>query len=211
MPTSVYPGVMDPRPDLATAYDNHVLDRESKGEPHWRAPHREAFAAQLPPGGRVLELGAGVGFTARWFADQGFEVLATDLAPANVEMCRRKGVQAQVADLLALELDGLFDGIWAASCLMHVPNEHLQGVLVSVADLLADSGLFWAGTWGGPDSEGVLEEDWYRPKRFYSIRSDGRMRSLYATSFDLVSFETIDPAIEVGWHYQMARLQKKSG
>ena len=201
---------MDPRRDLASAYDTHALDREARGEPEWRSPQRSRFAAGLPPGGRLLELGAGVGHTARWFADQGFDVLATDLSPANVEMCRAKGVEAQVADLMDLALDGPFDGVWAASCLMHVPNVHLAETLESIAGLLADSGLFWAGTWGGAESEGIWAEDWYRPRRFYSIRGDEQMRSFYRAAFELESFASFDPEPDIEWHYQMALLRPKA-
>ena len=198
---------MDPRLDLASAYDTHALDREAKGEPEWRSPHRARFAAELPAGGRVLELGAGVGYTAAWFAGRGFDVLATDLSPANVEMCRAKGVEAQGADLLELDLAGPFDGVWAASCLMHVPNAHLPETLESIARLLGESGLFWAGTWGGTESEGIWEEDWYRPRRFYSIRSDEQIRSFYRAAFRVESFETLDPEPDIEWHYQVAMLR----
>ena len=201
---------MDPRLDLASAYDAHVLDREAKGEPEWRSSHRVRFAAELPPGGRVLELGAGVGYTAQWFAEQGFEVLATDLSPANVDMCRAKGVEARVADLMNLDLEGSFDGVWAASCLMHVPNAHLGETLASIAGLLNDSGLFWAGTWGGVESEGIWEEDWYRPRRFYSIRSDEQIQSFYRDVFEISSFVAFDPEPDIEWHYQTALLRPKT-
>ncbi|MCS6854255.1 MAG: class I SAM-dependent methyltransferase [Elioraea sp.] len=37
------------------------------------------MSALLPPGGRVLELGAGTGEQAQWLARQGFDVVAVDL------------------------------------------------------------------------------------------------------------------------------------
>lgn len=154
-------------------------------------------------------MGAGVGYSARWFADQGLEVLATDLSPANVALCAAKGVDAQVADMMDLAFEpGSFDGVWAASCLMHVPDADLPETLSGIARVLTDGGLFWAGTWGGDDREGIWEEDWYRPRRFYSHRSDRRILDFYESAFEVVSFEVIDPEPDFEWHYQMALLRR---
>lgn len=199
---------MDPRPDLATAYDAHVLDRESSGEPTWRDEAKEDLARRLRPGARLLELGAGVGYTSRWFVDRGLQVLATDLSPANVEMCRAKGLDAQVVDMMDLPFqDGSFEAVWAASCLMHIPDADLPGVLRSIARLLTGDGLFWAGTWGSDTPwEGVWEKDWYTPKRFYSIRGDDQLRRAFDVDFEVVSFERFNPEPEIDWHYQTALL-----
>ncbi len=195
--------------DLVAAYDAYAPDREEMGEPDWRDDIRADFAARLPAGAAVLEVGAGVGYTARWFADEGFDVTATDLSPANVALCRSKGVRAEVRDMADLGFAGeSFDGVWAASCLMHVPDAELPGVLQEIARVLIPGGWFWAGTWGGADDEGVWEEDWYRPKRFYSIRADDRMRALYEPDFEVLSFTTLDPRPDLQWHYQSALLRK---
>jgi cyclopropane fatty-acyl-phospholipid synthase-like methyltransferase len=197
--------------DLVAAYDANAGTRELKGEPAWRDAARSDFAARLPPGGRILELGAGVGYTSRWFADRGFDILATDLSPENVARCRDKGLAAEVMDMkhLAVSPAG-FDGIWAASCLMHIADADLSGVLLGVDAALAPDGWFWAGTWGGVDREGVWEEDSYEPKRFYSNRSDARMRSLYEKTFHVERFDVIDPEPDVAWHYQMALMRKRA-
>ncbi len=200
---------MDPRPDLVTAYDAHALDRESKGEPDWRDTAKLDLVSRLTPGARLLELGAGVGYTSRWFADRGLTVVATDLSQANVDLCCQKGLDARVADMMDLPFpEGSFDAVWAASCLMHIPNADLPAVLDSVSRLLADGGLFWAGTWGAREgSEGTWEEDWYVPKRFYSIRTDDQIRGAFEAAFRVLSFEVADPGSGDSWHrwhYQMA-------
>lgn len=202
---------MDPRPDLAAAYDAHVLDRESSGEPTWRDPAKEDLVDRLPAGAHLLELGAGVGYTSRWFADRDLHVVATDLSPANVEMCRAKGLDALVADMMDLPFGaGSFDAVWAASCLMHIPDADLPGVLRSIAGLLTDGGLVWAGTWGSDTPwEGVWEKDWYTPKRFYSIRGDEQLADFFDVDFELVSFKRLKPEPEIDWHYQTALLSPR--
>lgn len=195
--------------DLIATYDAHAEEREAKGEPEWRNPVREAFVARVPAAGRILEIGAGVGYSSRWFADRGFDVLATDLSAANVAKCRAKGVEAVVRDMRDLDLPAeSFDGVWAASCLLHIADADLPGVLDGIAAVMRPGGWFWAGTWGGSDREGVWEQDWYEPKRFYSNRSDDRIRRFYEGTFVVESFEVIDPEPDIEWHYQMALMRK---
>jgi len=195
--------------DLAAAYDAYSQEREANGEPDWRDDIRADFASRLPAGGRVIEVGAGAGYTAKWFGDQGFNIIATDLAPANVELCRTKGVTAEVRDMADLGFDDAsFDGVWAASCLMHIPDADLPAVLTEISRVLKPGGHFWAGTWGGLDSEGIWQEDRYEPKRFYSIRTDERMRGFHESAFTVLDYHTFDPRPDLDWHYQSALLRK---
>ncbi|MBT8208149.1 MAG: class I SAM-dependent methyltransferase [Acidimicrobiia bacterium] len=194
---------MDPKRRLAESYDRHAQEREERGEPEWRDATRELFAGRLERGDRILEVGAGVGYSARWFSDQGFDVVATDLSPGNVAKIREKGVTAYIADMGDLPFaDGSFAGVWAASCLMHIPNDTLPAVLAEIRRVLADDGLFWSGTWGGPESEGIWEEDFYTPKRFYSFRTDDQMRSFYEANFDVESMDVSHPDAAIDRPYQ---------
>ena len=196
--------------DLIAAYDSAADLRDERGEPDWRNLIRADFAERLPAGGRVLEIGAGVGYTAQWFDVHGFEVTATDLSPAHVEKIREKGVHAEVRDMAELGFPpASFDGVWAASCLMHIPDAELPDVLAGVADVIRPGGWFWSGTWGGHDQEGTWEEDQLEPKRFYSLRTDDRMRAFYETSFEVVSFEYFEPEPEIEWGYQSALLRRQ--
>lgn len=47
-------------------------------------------AARFRPGSRILEMNCGTGEDARWLAQQGMRVLATDIAPRMLEVARRK-------------------------------------------------------------------------------------------------------------------------
>ena len=197
---------MDPRPELTETYDAHAQRREDRGEPAWRDAAKADLVRRLGPGARLLELGAGVGYTSRWFADRGLDVLATDLSPVHVEYCRAKGLEAQVADMLDLDFaEGSFDAVWAASCLMHVPSDRLSDLLASIARILTPDGLFWTGTWGAETgSEGIWEDDELRPKRFYAIRTDDELLAALRAHFEVLTFEATRPEPEFDWHYQMA-------
>jgi SAM-dependent methyltransferase len=195
---------------MAAAYDNQVEHREETGEPAWRDDIRDDFVSRLPQGATLVEVGSGVGYTAKWFHDEGLDVLATDLSPGNVEAIRAKGVEAEVRDMADLRLPAAsVDGVWAASCLMHVPTAEVPGVLAEISRVLSPGGWFWAGTWGDdPGQEGIWEEDFAEPKRFYAIRTDDAMRSLYEAYFELVGFDTFKPMDEIDWYYQSALMRK---
>ena len=58
----------------------------------------------------LLEIGAGSGHSAAFFAGEGFNVAAIDLSPLNIERCEAKGLDARVADFADLPFpDGSFD------------------------------------------------------------------------------------------------------
>ena len=182
------------RESLATTYDNHAGERNERGEAEWRWSLAEAFLARLSPGDRLLEIGAGTGYTSRWFADRGLEVIATDLSPAQVGHCREKGLEAHVRDMYALGFPaGAFEAAWAMNCLLHVPNADLEQVLMGIRDVLVPGGLLQLGVWGGIDEEGIYEDDFYQPNRFFSFRTDEDLKDRVAEVFEILSFETLTP------------------
>lgn len=203
---------MDPRQDLAAAYDARAGDREAAGEPEWRKAAQADLVERLGPGAELLEVGAGVGYASRWFADRELTVVATDLSAENVARCREKGLRAEVADMGDLPFpDGSFDAVWAASCLMHIPNADLPGTLDEIARVIRPGGLLWTGTWGSESSaEGTWEEDWYEPKRFYSLRSDADLQAMLEDRFRILSFDSRDDfEKDIDWHYQMTLMARE--
>jgi len=184
------------RESIAETYSNAANQREAMGENAWRWPIAERVLSLLHAEGKqkLLEIGAGVGFTSRWFADRGIEVTATDLSFAQVELIRAKGLQASVADLYDLGFDaGSFDAAWAMNCIHHVAAADLHDVLVGVRDVLRPGGIWYLGVWGGRDEEGMYDNDFYQPSRFLSLRSDETIHDAAARVFDVEWFETFVP------------------
>lgn len=79
----------------------------------------EAYAGLAPAGGSVLELGAGSGRLTFALAERGFRVTGVDIAPAMLAQAEAARaalpasvagrVRLELADMTALELDGVFD------------------------------------------------------------------------------------------------------
>lgn len=110
-------------------YDAQAEKYGRMTEKLYERPQLEAFAAALPAGGRVLDLGCGPGFYAAWLTGKGFEVEAWDASAEMVKLAAENGVAARQARFEDLAGEGLYDGVWANFSLLHAPRADLPGLL----------------------------------------------------------------------------------
>lgn len=181
------------------AYEASAADRDRSEKPVWQQDQRARFAARLAPDGavghsrRVLELGAGTGKDSAYFVRAGHTVIATDATPAMVEHCRAKGLDARVMDMTTFDLPPeSFDAAYAMNSLLHIPNADLPAVLRRIREVLVPGELFFLGVYGGDGSEGVWVQDWHRPPRFFSLRTDAQLVSYVEACFEVVDFHVIE-------------------
>lgn len=199
---------------LRGAYETSAAQRDKTPKDPWKLHEREEFLARLNTEGktRLLEVGAGTGHDSLFFQDAGLDVVATDLTPAMVELCRAKGLDARAADFMNLSFrTGSFDAVWALNCLLHVPNASLPRVLLSIRDVLVEGGLFFLGLYGGEQFEGIKEDDWHEPPRFFCFRTDEEVTSAVSEVFEIVEFHVNAPAADdTRNHFQSLTLRKVS-
>jgi SAM-dependent methyltransferase len=180
---------------LRAAYDGSAEARSSSERAPWQLRERDAFRARLQREGSrsVFEVGAGAGHDSQYFADNGLAVVATDLSPQMVAMCRRRGLEAHVMDVVELELPiGAFDAAYAMNSLLHVPNADLPAALAAIRRSLKPGALFYLGVYGGPEPfEGVLSSDWHVPKRFFSFRTDSQLLAAVEPLFGVEDFHVV--------------------
>lgn len=204
------------RTGLRESYGRKARERDSAAVKPWKAEERQRFLALLRDEGRstLLELGAGPGKDGEFFRDHGLDVVCTDLSPEMVALCESKGLTARVMDLSDLDFPpDTFDAVYALNSLLHLPDRELPAALRGVRTVLGPGGLFYLGVYGGVDHEGVWEDDPYEPKRFFSFRTDGRMREIVAGQFEVLSFRriTLDGRAggrTEGLHFQSMILRK---
>ncbi|GAA3696378.1 hypothetical protein GCM10022224_072520 [Nonomuraea antimicrobica] len=195
---------------LRTAYDDGARQRDVMGKAPWKLAEREAFLKRLNGHGcrRLLEVGAGSGQDSAYFQENGLEVVAVDLSPAMVALCREKGIEAYVMDFLGLDFAaGSFDAVYALNCLLHVPNRDLAAVLDAIHALMRPGGLFFLGVYGLADTteEGPFEGDDHYPPRFFSFRSDERLQEYARKAFEIVDFHVVEAG---GHRFQSLTLQR---
>lgn len=141
----------------------------------------------LPPGSRVLDVGCGIGGSARILArDYGFEVLAISISPAQIHRARAltpPGLSCRFAvmDALALDLEqDSVDAVWSVEASPHMPDK--QRYADELLRVLKPGGLLAVADWNRRDpADGAMNrrerwvmrqllEQWAHPE-FASIRS----------------------------------------
>ena len=197
---------------LRQSYDASADEREKGEQNGWKLRERQAFLELLLQEEKtnLLEIGAGPGKDSKFFQDSGLQVVASDLSPQMVQLCREKGLEAHVMDFKNLDFAAeRFDAVYALNCLLHVPKKDLPDILATIKRLLKPSGLFYMAIYGGQDSEAVWEEDNHRPKRFFSFYSDEQISKISSSLFDIHDFKIITPDnAGEGLHVQRLILRK---
>lgn len=193
--------------DLRAAYDGSAEARSHSERAQWQLQERDAFLARLHREGArsLFEVGAGAGHDSRYFADNGLAVVATDLSPGMVAMCRGRGLDARVMDVLQLELPaGHFEAAYAMNSLLHVANSDLADALAQIRRTLKPGALFYLGVYGGDETfEGILASDWHVPARFFSFRTDNQLLAAVEPFFRVEDFRIV----REGRHFQSLTLR----
>jgi len=174
---------------------------------------RNEFLAALHQTGsqNLLEIGSGPGRDGLFFQENGLHVTCIDLSPVMVELCREKGLHAEVMDARKLDFpESSFDAIYCMNSLLHISRSELPDILLQMDRLLKPDGLVYIGVYGGVDQEGIWEDDYYTPKRFFSFYSDENIQKVVGQVFDIQSFEQILPEPDAKRIFQ-SLLAKKSG
>lgn len=88
---------------------------------------------------QVLDIGCGRGEFLELMRESGIPACGIDLSPESVDLCRRKNLEAEVADLFAY-LDGLadasLDGVFCAQVVEHLAPHRLPEMIRLVAGKL---------------------------------------------------------------------------
>jgi MPBQ/MSBQ methyltransferase len=112
---------------------------------------------QLPPGSRVLDVGCGIGGSARILArDYGLDVLGISISPGQIHRARELTPAAlscrfAVMDALALDLpDQSFDAVWSVEAGPHMPDK--QRYADELLRVLKPGGLLAVADWNRRDA-----------------------------------------------------------
>lgn len=105
-----------------------------------------AFMADIPAGGRVLDLGCGPAAASAHMRAAGLVPDPVDASQGMVDLANETygiGARLGVFDDIAGVAD--YDGVWANFCLLHAPREALPRHLGAIAKCLKPFGQFHIG------------------------------------------------------------------
>jgi SAM-dependent methyltransferase len=117
-------------------------------------PWLDRFAALLPTGGTILDIGCGMGEPiARYFIERGFRVTGCDSAPSLIAMCRERFPEGNwiVGDMRKLDLGRRFDGLLAWHSSFHLSPDDQRALFPRLAAHTAPGGhlIFTSGEEAG--------------------------------------------------------------
>jgi SAM-dependent methyltransferase len=143
-------------------------------------------------GNRIVDLGSGPEHQANYLQNNGCEVTCVDLSEEMVSICREKGLEAFAMDFHTLDFAlESFDAVWTMNALLHVPKDSLLQVLKNIEGVLKPDGFMYMGLYGGYESEGIWENDTYRPQRFFSFCEDEHIQEKVSEVFDIEQFAVL--------------------
>jgi SAM-dependent methyltransferase len=174
--------VIDGYAKASHAYRGDEFELAGSGYAHWL----RRFAATLPGGGAVLDLGCGNGLpVARELAGR-FAVTGVDLSPLQVERARALVPLARFvcADMTTVELSpASFAGVAAFYSIINVPVSEQPALLRRIAGWLSPGGHVLATV--GRDAWTGVEENWRGvagARMYYSQASVHDYRSWFAVA-----------------------------
>ena len=142
-----------------------------------RDPMLNAFIADMPAAGRVLDLGCGPGASAAQMARAGLSVDAIDPVAEMVAMAEQHpGVRARQATFSDLADRAIYDGIWANFSLLHAPRHEIADHLARIKLALKPSARFHIAvkTGTGSHRDGV--------GRLYTYYTEAELTALLKTA-----------------------------
>lgn len=133
---------------------------------------RERFLKYLNPRSRILDAGCGSGRDSKAFADLGYFVTAMDASPKICSEAEKVlGQKVLCQSFEELDMENMFDGIWACASLLHVSKEKILLVLLRLKCALKEEGILYASFKYG-DGEVI------RQGRFFSNYNERTLEEL---------------------------------
>jgi SAM-dependent methyltransferase len=122
----------------------------------------ERFAALIPAGGQVCDLGCGPGHLTAHLAGLGLDAFGVDFSPQMVEAARSRvpGCEFRVGDMRALDVaPGALGGIAAFYSIIHLEPDDLRRAFSSMHRALMGGGALLLAYHAGAGS--VSSDDWF--------------------------------------------------
>jgi SAM-dependent methyltransferase len=181
---------------IVSLYERHAAewDRRRRPDAMLERAWLDRFAALLPPGAAILDIGCGSGQPiARYLLERGFPVTGVDSSPALIELCKRRFPDREwlVADMRTLSLGRTFQGLIAWDSFFHLSPEDQRRMFPIFRDHAAPGAalLFTSGSEHGE----AIGEFQCEPLYHASLSPDEYRELLAAHGFVAADFVSDDP------------------
>ena len=180
---------------VAALYEAYAAQWDGmRGRDLFERPWLERFAALLPQGGSVLDIGCGMGEPiGRWFIERGFALTGIDTSPSLLAIARSRLPASKwlVADMRRLALGERFDGLLAWHSSFHLPPDAQRALFPRLAAHSKPGGhlMFTSG-----EDEGIRIGEWMGEPLYHASLAPKEYRALLdENGFDLLEGRLRDP------------------
>jgi SAM-dependent methyltransferase len=153
-------------------YEAKAADYAALGITETQIAALDAFLAQLPEGGAILDIGCGPGLHAAFMQARGFTLTAIEPSPAFRAEAQARGINVRDGTFDTVTQTAAFDGVWASFCLLHARRADLPRHVAAMARSLRPGGTLFVGMKTG---EGERRDTL---GRFYTYVSDAELTAL---------------------------------
>jgi SAM-dependent methyltransferase len=186
---------MKPNERIVSLYEDNAAQWDAqRGRELFERPWLDRFLALLRPGGRVLDIGCGMGEPiAGYLLSRGAAVTGLDASPSLIARCRER-FPAQdwiVGDMRAMDLGGRFDGLLAWHSFFHLAPADQRPMFARFAAHAAPGAalMFTSGT-----TEGEAIGAWQGEPLYHGSLDTADYRALLAANgFEVLEHAVSDP------------------
>jgi SAM-dependent methyltransferase len=153
----------------------------------------KTWVTLLPKRAVVLDLGCGAGQDARYLATLGHRVIGLDRTMPLLRFAKGRApvLPLVVADMRLLPVrPGVFNAIWAAASLMHLPKSVARQVLAELRDCVRPNGLLAATVTHGWHSR-IKTGGWMPGRYFARWKKDELAGALRRAGWQVLSLRVV--------------------
>jgi SAM-dependent methyltransferase len=184
-----------PAERIVGLYERHARAWDAaRGRSGMERAWLDAFAALIPPGAAVLDLGCGAGEPmAADLVGRGFRVTGVDSAPTLIGLCRARLPEQEwiEADMRTLSLGRRFEGVMAWDSFFHLSMDDQRRMFPVFAEHAAPGAALMFTS--GPSAGEALGEFQGEPLYHASLDPDEYRSLLAAHGFTVVRYVVDDP------------------
>lgn len=133
---------------------------------------RERFAARLPAGALVADVGCGPGRDLPLMTQAGLRAVGIDVSHAMARRAAATGAPVAVGDMRRLPVrDMVFGGLWVSASLLHIPMRHARAAVDELRRVLTPGGVLFVGVKLGAGEAWAARHGHPRFYAYYSAES----------------------------------------
>lgn len=133
---------------------------------------------------KILDIGTGAGFDAKYLSDHGCDVTGVDL---SVELMNLAKIFSPKTTFIKTDIrnlpfeNNMFDGVWSAATIIHLPKRDVPNLLSKINSILKVSGVLFITLKQGSGERFVINSgngNLEGAKRFFSFYSKNEFEQL---------------------------------